>query len=38
LYGEPVRAGQARKGDLTIVKRNGEEITVQLECKRYLKN
>jgi hypothetical protein len=36
-YAEPVRPGAAVKGDLTLVKRNGDEVTRSLECKRHLK-
>jgi hypothetical protein len=37
-YGAPVTAGTELAGEMTLVKRNGEEIVLDLVCSRYLKN
>ena len=37
-YAFPVAAGETVYGKLTLDKRNGDQITRQVECTRYLKN
>jgi hypothetical protein len=37
-YSSPIEAGEEVPGLLTLVKRNGDEITRDVECTRYLKN
>jgi hypothetical protein len=37
-YNQPVSHGTELEGTLTLVKRDGSEITRDLVCKRYLKN
>lgn len=37
-YVNPLRDGELTDAIFTIVKRNGEEITLDMECERYLKN
>ncbi len=37
-YGSPVEAGAELPGKLTLVKRNGDLIELDLVCTRYLKN
>jgi len=37
-YARPVPAGEFVGGTLTLNKRNGDTITLDLECERYLKN
>lgn len=36
-YAAPVEAGEMVDGTLTLNKRNGQQIELALECKRYLK-
>src|SRR5690606_26877325 len=36
-YGRPVEAGEIVEGVLTLVKRNGQEIELDVDCERYLK-
>lgn len=37
-YGQPVPAGKKLAAELTLMKRNGAEIAIEMTCKRYLKN
>ena len=37
-YGSPVEAGTTVPGTLSLVKRDGDVITIDMDCKRYLKN
>jgi hypothetical protein len=37
-YGAPMKAGEIAEGVLTLIKRNGSEITIDVDCERYLKN
>jgi long-subunit fatty acid transport protein len=37
-YNTPVSQGSELEGTLTLVKRNGQELTHDVLCKRYLKN
>lgn len=37
-YARPVAEGALLRGDLTLVKRNGEQVAIDLVCSRYLKN
>jgi hypothetical protein len=37
-YARPVADGAPVRGDLTLVKRNGEQIAIDMDCARYLKN
>jgi hypothetical protein len=37
-YNKPVAAGEMVAGTLTLTKRNGETIDLDLDCARYLKN
>jgi hypothetical protein len=37
-YARPVPAGSLLRGELTLVKRNGEQLAIDLVCSRYLKN
>ena len=37
-YARPVSHGEKIEGDLLLVKRNKEEISLPMICKRYLKN
>jgi hypothetical protein len=37
-YSTPLAAGETVDGTLTLIKRNGEELTHKVECTRYLKN
>lgn len=37
-YAEPVEAGTTVPGTLSLVKRNGEVINIDMDCVRYLKN
>lgn len=37
-YVETMGAGEETEGRMTLTKRNGEEITIDMECTRYLKN
>jgi hypothetical protein len=37
-YAAPVEAGVELTGELTLIKRNGQEIIEQASCQRYLKN
>jgi hypothetical protein len=37
-YANPIPAGELVSGALTLNKRNGDTITLDLECERYLKN
>jgi hypothetical protein len=38
MYSEPKANGSHVAGHLVLVKRNGEEITIEMDCVRYLKN
>lgn len=38
LYSEPVSNGKKLPATLTLMKRNGAEIMIDMVCKRYLKN
>lgn len=37
-YSNPARRGAPLAGEISFVKRNGETITAELACARYLKN
>jgi hypothetical protein len=37
-YAAPVEQGEELSGELTLIKRDGQKITRDLECSRYLKN
>jgi uncharacterized protein YdbL (DUF1318 family) len=37
-YGAPMKSGEIAEGVLTLIKRNGAEITIDVDCERYLKN
>ena len=37
-YSTPVAAGATVSGTLTLIKRNGQELTHEVSCSRYLKN
>lgn len=37
-YARPVQSGDMLDGKLTITKRNGQEIRINMDCERYLKN
>ena len=37
-YTRPLEAGEYVRGDMTLIKRDGDKILVYLDCARYLKN
>jgi hypothetical protein len=37
-YDVPVNSGEVVEGVLTLIKRNGSEISIDVDCERYLKN
>ena len=37
-YADPIAAGEETKGLLTLIKRNGAVIELDMSCERYLKN
>lgn len=37
-YNHPIASGESVEGTLTVLKRNGEELSHAVECTRYLKN
>jgi hypothetical protein len=37
-FARPVAAGSLLRGALTLVKRNGEQVAIDMTCARYLKN
>jgi hypothetical protein len=37
-YGEPINSGETAPAILSLIKRNGETIDLDMNCSRYLKN